>query len=232
MRRIRTLSVLVALMLVLGVASADATLMTFNSASPGNNAATRQSWLNAIGIAAPAVLEDFETGFVHGQNVHNQGGLFPLGLVISDTSGAGQAQITSSGINGSNPVGTYSLTQNEQAYLEFDFSANPVSYFGFLDIDQAGTVGIVTFVGGATAPIGFETTLAGGNSAEFFGIFRNDMPLITKVQLDASGDGLWAVDNLEYGGTPVPEPGTLFLLGLGLPGLAALRKRGSGRKAR
>lgn len=65
-------------------------------------------------------------------------------------------------------------------------------------------------------------------AAEFFGIFRNDMPAIVRVQLDASGDGLWAVDNLEYGGEPVPEPGTLALLGLGMAGLG-LKKRRSQR---
>lgn len=223
MTQSRTFAVALTFLLLFAAASADATLLTFNSPDNPSNAAARQAWLNAIGIGAPAVLEDFETGFANGQNVHGLGGLFPLGLVISD-SDAGQALITSNTINGSNPVGTFSLTQNEEPFLEFDFSANPISYFGFLDIDQAGTNGIVTFVGGATAAISYETTAATGNSAEFFGIFNNDMPLITKVQLDASGDGLWAVDNLEYG--TVPEPATLVLLGLGLSGLAILRRRG------
>lgn len=60
----------------------------------------------------------------------------------------------------------------------------------FQDIDHTGTAGIVTFLGGATAPISFETTASGGNIAEFFGIFRNDRPPIVRVQLDASGDGI------------------------------------------
>jgi PEP-CTERM motif len=215
---------------LVAAAPASAALLTFNSPDATQNAATRTAWLAAIGIASPDHLVDFESGFVDTQNIDSVLALFPLGLVINDTSAANAAIIRSGTgiINGSNPVGVFALTQNEQPYLEFDFSSNPVDYFGFLDIDQAGTTGIVTFVGGATAAIGFETTAASGNSAEFFGIFRNDMPAIVRVQLDASGDGLWAVDNLEYGGAAVPEPGTLALLGLGMAGLG-LKKRRSQR---
>ena len=212
----------------LAATPASAALLTFNSPDAGGNAATRAAWLAATGIAAPDHLVDFESGFANLQNIHAVPGLFPLDLVITDSSGANAAIIrTGAGvINGSNPVGVFSLTHNEQAFLEFDFSANPVDYFGFLDIDQAGTTGIVTFVGGATAVISFETTATGGDSAEFFGIFRNDMPGIIKVQLDASGDGRWGVDNLEYGVlAEVPEPGTLVLLGLGLLGAGLVRRR-------
>jgi hypothetical protein len=34
-----------------------------------------------------------------------------------------------------------------------------------------------------------------------------------RVQLDASGDGLWAIDDIEYGSS-VPEPSTLILFGI------------------
>src|SRR5688572_19126795 len=153
----------------------DASLLAFNSTNPTENAAARASWLAAVGIGAPDHLVDFEAGFANGDNVHGMLGLFPLGLVISDTSPAGLAIIRSGAgsINGSNPVGVFALTQNEQPFLEFDFSTNPVDYFGFQDIDHTGTTGIVTFVGGATAFFSFESTGGGGNSAEFFGIFRN-----------------------------------------------------------
>jgi hypothetical protein len=107
-------------------------------------------------------------------------------------------------IGGSNPVGVFSLTHDEQAYLELDFSASPVEYVAFQDIDQTSTSGIVTFVGGGTSTISFETTGRSNDTAEFFGIFRNDMPRITLVQLNASGDGRWGIDTIEYGGTPVP----------------------------
>lgn len=55
------------------------------------------------------------------------------------------------------------------------------------------------------------------------------MPRITLIQLDASGDGRWGLDNIEYGQTAaaaVPEPAsaTLALLGGLLVGGARLRR--------
>jgi hypothetical protein len=70
-----------------------------------------------------------------------------------------------------------------------------------------GTTGIVTFVGGGTAAISLDSTGLSGDTAEFFGIFRNDMPQITRIQLDASGDGSWAIDMIEYGLIPVSVEG-------------------------
>jgi hypothetical protein len=51
-------------------------------------------------------------------------------------------------------------------------------------------------VDGSTRNFSFETTNVGGDSAEFFGIFRNNMPLIKMVAFDASGDGLWGSTTL------------------------------------
>ena len=201
------------------ITSAD--IMTFNSSTPANNSATRSNWLTAAGVVAPEYLVDFESGFADNQDISAVGGLFPANLIITDTSASADAIIRSGAgiINGSNPVGRFSVTHNEQAFLELDFSANPVDYVAFQDIDHTRTDGIVTFVGGGTASISFETTAGGGDSAEFFGIFRNDMPQITLVQLDASGDGRWGIDTIEYS----PEPATLGLFLLG--GLALLRRR-------
>ena len=204
-----------------------ATISTFNALTPVDNVSTRNAWLAAAGIATPQYLVNFETGFSNLQNVHNQP-LFPGGLIMRDTGPGTPSLIIRTGagvINGSNPVGTFSVTQDEQAYFELDFSAHPVDYVGFLDIDQAGTSGLAWFEG-ISNPFSFETTGTGGATAEFFGIWHNNMPRITKVQLDASGDGLWGMDNIEYG--TVPEPTTLTLLALaGTAGIVARRKRKS-----
>ncbi len=228
-----TVKILFAVVIISVIASlpANASIITFESTSPGQNATIRADWLGAIGIGSPQFLVDFETGFTDGQNISGVPGLFPMGLVITDTSPSAAAIIRSGAgvINGSNPVGVFSVTQNEQPYLQLDFSASPVDYVGFLDIDQAGTRGQVFFTDGSSATFSFITTGASGNTAQFFGIFRNDMPKITTVRFDASGDGLWGLDNIEYGAAAgvVPEPASLLLLGTGLCALflSAWRRR-------
>jgi hypothetical protein len=203
------------------VMPAQAAILTFNSLMPATNAATRSTWLAAVGIGTPENLVDFETGFVHNQNISGVTGLFPDGLVITDTSPAASALIrTGATIGGTSPVGNFGVMQNEGAYLELDFSASPVDYIGFQDIDHTQAAGIVTFVGGATAVI---PMLEVSGAAEFYAIFRNDMPQIVRLQFDADGDGRWGFDNIEYGALQqagVPEPTTLTLWGLGALGCA------------
>jgi hypothetical protein len=218
-------AVVLGLLVALGTTQARAEFQLFNSLTPADNASTRASWLAAAGIATPQYLVDFEAGFANNQNISGVAGLLPGGLVISDTSDAHAAIIRTgaTAIGGSSPVGAFAVTQNEAPYLVLDFSASPVDYVAAFDIDQAGTVGIVTFVGGATANFTLETTGNGANTAEFFGLFRNDRPQITRVQFDASGDGLWGLDNIQYGPAAVPEPASLAMLGSGALGLLAYR---------
>ena len=184
--------------MVAGVAHADPEV--FNSSSPAGNGETRASWLAACGIGSPQHLVDFESGFVDGENVTGVGGLFPAGLVITDTSADMEAVITDGTMGGSNPVGVYALSHHEKPYLELDFSAAPVDYVALQDIDTAGTTIVLTFTDDTTFTFTTETTSSGGDSAEFIGIWRNDAPPIVRVEMDASGDGTWGIDNVEYGG--------------------------------
>ncbi len=201
-----TLAVLTAF-LATQIAYAD--IITRNSSSPGQNDATLAAWLGDVGIAEGDVefFVDFELGFTEGQNVSGVPSLFPGGLIIVDTTGDDEAIISgnSSNIGGSNPVGEFAVTHNESPWLELDFSARSVDYVAFQDIDHTAVSGIVTFEGGGTNGFSIETTGTGGNSAEFFGIFRNDQPRITRVQMDASGDGEWAIDNIRYGRLGAPD---------------------------
>ena len=185
--------------MALSVTAVQETILTFDSKKHTDNQLYRQNWLNAIGITKPQYVVDFEKGFSNNQNI--SGRRLRGGLVIKDTSGEDAVIIRSGNgtIGGSNPVGVFSATHNEQQYLELDFSANPVDYVAFQDIDQAKTKGFVEFVDGRKTPISIDTTATSGDSAEFFGIFRNNSPRIKRVQLHASGDNLWGIDNIEYG---------------------------------
>lgn len=215
---------------ICGNSQVSAAISTFDSLTPGTNAAVRATWLTAMGITAPDHLVNFESGFTDGQNISGVSGLFPDGLVIIDAGlpGPPAATIESGSISGSNPVGIFALEHDDDLYLELDFSAQPVDYIGFLGIDHGPMIGIVTFVGGATATFTLDTTMAQNDSAEFYGIFRNDMPLITLVQLGTSGDG-WGIDSIEYGNlqqsTAVPEPATLTMFATVMLGLIGARSR-------
>ncbi|MEQ8230415.1 MAG: hypothetical protein RLW61_08735 [Gammaproteobacteria bacterium] len=204
----------------------SAATLTFNSAS-ADIGATRDAWLAAAGITAPMYLVDFESGFVDEQNISGVTGLFPGGLVISDTSAANTVALEedSRAIGGSNPVGSFAITHNEAPFLALDFSAAPVDYVAVRDIDHAGTQIRIEFVGGGFEMTGIETTGASGNSAEFFGVFRNDMPRITRIEFDASGDGTWGIDDIAYGVSTVPLPGAVWLLGGALGALLGVRNR-------
>jgi len=221
--RIGFVTVFLALTCVLP-SRAHASALIFNADTPADNVATRNAWLASIGITAPQYFVDFESGFTNNQNISGVPGLFPGGLTITDTSAAHAVTIvTGAGsIGGSNPIGQFAARQNEAQYLQFDF-AIPVDYLAFQDIDQLGANAIITFVGGATQTFTFETTGSSGNSAEFIGIVRNNMPAIIRLQLDASGDGQWGVDNIQFG--TVPEPATLTLVGAGVVATITRRRR-------
>jgi hypothetical protein len=214
----KTLELLTAMLLVVGTTQALAAIMTFNAGTAAENAAKRALWLAAAGETAD-FIEDFETsGFIHNQNIHGTG--LTGGLVLRDTSGSALVR-TRTAIAGSIPAGALAATHNEQANLVLDFSGTAgggVSYVGFLDIDHAGVSSTITTVGGTA--LSFDGTAAGGASGEFFGIVSSGA-LISTIAMDASGDGLWGVDNIEFG---VPAPGAVFILGLALVAL--------GRRAR
>ncbi len=212
----------------MGTASAQTQI--FNSTTTAGNNTAQASWLAASGIGSPAHLVDFESGFTNGQNIDDVTGLFPLSMVVRATAAATPATIKSGAgsIAGSSPIDTFALTHNESAFLEFDFTANPVDYLGFYDIDHTGAVGTLFFVGGGTQSISLDQSQAG----EFWGVWRNNQPRIQRIQLDASGDGTWGVDNIQYGtldATAVPEPASIFLL---LPCLGTLRLLRRARKSR
>ena len=178
-------------------------LVTYNSPTPDQNGAARQSFYNAVGIAAPQHRVDFES-LANGQNVSGVVGLFPGGLVLCDTGPSNQVTVRRGpgSISLSNPVGQAAVahTPGTAADLVLDFSASPVDYVAFNDIDTTSNNSFITFTfaGGETVNFRPDGTLTTGDSAEFLGFFVAGQPRITHVTLNLGGDE-FGIDNIEYG---------------------------------
>ena len=73
-----------------------------------------------------------------------------------------------------------------------------------------------------------EQIFINGNPITLFqGIQTYNLNLTGVTQVDVTGfpDGYWLMDNVVYDATAVPEPGTLTLMGMGMAGVALIRRR-------
>ncbi len=173
----------------------SAAIIVRNSTSPAGNAASNAQWITDCG-RSPDFIITFESGFTNGQNISGVPGLFPGGIVFRDSSTAGSAVVSTSAFGGSLPDGSFGLSHNETPYLKIEFPLPGVDGFALLDIDHTGTNVIVTHADGTTSNFTLDTTGSGGRIGEFVGVFRNDRPPIIRVDMDASGDGQWGIDNI------------------------------------
>ena len=103
--------------------------------------------------------------------------------------------------------------------------ALPISSFGFLGVTNGGTISFTTANGTLT-----PTANQGGPNVGFFGL--TDATPFNSVQVDVSGDGYIALDDVSYT-TTTPEPSSVALVAAGLLaafGFARRRKRRDGSR--
>ena len=194
---------------------------------PNADAARAAFLANLVGVGT----ENFE-GFTAGATA-------PLAIAFP---GAGTATFSGDGAIASQPSGTdgfgrYSVSGSQfwdrQEAFSIAFS-EPIAAFGFygVDIGDVGGQMRLWLANGGTTFLDVPHAVGqAGGSVMYFGFYDLDQQYVGITFGDnyAAGTDFFALDDMTVGSRaqvhPVPEPASALLVGLGLAGLAVVRKR-------
>lgn len=190
------------------------------------------------------IVETFEDGF-------NTAGVSVSGTwhIVGPGPFTDSVDADDSAVDGAGTAGTSLYSNSSESSVSFTFDAAALggtlptrAGIVWTDVGNVGAGGFgtggVTFSAfdasdqlvGSSGPVLLGDGLVGGSTAEdrFFGIVH--AAGIRRITLSMNNSTDWEVDHLQFSTAPIPEPGTVVLMGSGVWLLAAaLRRRRAGR---